>query len=393
MATLEDLKLLFQNKQPNPWSSLLQGQSVPEDQNASFDPNIGNGSMQLPQAQSDMATPPMVQPDFSGESGSVSGASTSMNPEMLKIYKQMMDKSNESIGNQKDYLEKLKGYSDKVRNTKLDPDFTALMMGSDAWNGTHFQNQYKKPMDEMQRDQLANQADLAVQNQLGNISKEELNMMKTQLGGLMQSERYKEAGNQKISEQDEKDRDKIMKIMDVDKTSGRTGAVGKAQMNVNQAQRIKALIDQYKDDPNKMPLTGPASVSELAIGLNSLLSSTGGSEESRKSLIPQSAKGKFSTLKQYFSNTPEPSEMGDFIQAAKDTLKREAETNQGQVDQYHQRINAALGDSRYSKRHPEEFKKLVGFYLNSDGGAAAPAGDAEAEKEAIYKKFPNLRPK
>lgn len=389
MATLEDLQWLLGPKARNPWSSMMdaQDQSAP---NASYQPN-------------DMAMPPMQQPDYPPQpkspdqpppqGGSFSVSGTSMNPEMLAMYKQILAKSKESIGTQKDYLERLKNYRADIEKQPLEPDYTGLMMASDAWNGTKFQPQYKAPIDENQKRALAQHADLQVQNQLGNISKEELNMLKTQQEGLMQSLKYKEAGDSKVSDQDEKDRQNLMKALDTDKSSGRFTPVGKSQSNINQAQRIQALLDQYQADPNKMPLTGPASLSEIAIGLNSLLSATGGSEESRKSLIPSSARGKYSTLEQFILNEPVGANMEAFVKNAADTLKREQQTNQKQIDSYHDKLKNAWGLGRYAKRHPEEFNKLVNFYTTPNEAAQPAQGGGQGgsyqdpEKEKRYQEW------
>ncbi len=221
----------------------------------------------------------------------------------------------------------------------------------------------------------------------------------------MQNKKYSEAGNNKASEQDEKDLQALIKARDVEKSSGRFSPVGKAQANVFQAQRIKALIEQYKKDPNSMPLTGPASLSEVAIGLNSLLSATGGSEESRKSLIPQSARGKFTTLEQYLTNRPVGAEMAEFVKNAQDTLNRETQTNQKQVDDYKAELKRVYGLGRYASRHPDKFDYIFDFKRpGSSPTEEVPTGssskqkgrsinDIDADLEKMYKEYPDMRPR
>lgn len=400
MPTPQELQILMgmQGKtQQNPWSSMMSNPDVGENQSSYLPP-----TEQAP-SQVDMAIPPMEQPTYGGAAevqsptsipsmnSSSSHVQTSMNPEMLAMYKKILAQSQGSIADQKESLKRLEGYRSNIENKSLEPDYTALMMASDAWNGTHFLPQYKKPMTDLEKNALLQQSDLGILNQKGVISKEELNMLHTQLGGLMQSEKYKEATAGKVGDQDEKDRQNLMKALDTEKASGRFTAVGKAQSNINQAQRIQALLDQYAKDPNKMPLTGPASLSEIAIGLNSLLSATGGSEESRKSLIPSSVRGRYSTLEQFVMNEPTGANMAAFVHNAADTLKREQQTNQKQIDAYRDHVKGGWSLGRYAKRHPDEFNQLID---NFTAPAEAPAQtNIEAEKEAIYKQFPHLRPK
>lgn len=405
MASLEDLlKLMGQGSQGfnNPYSQMMSG--------GPQNPPPPMPVIPMSSSYSDMAVPPMVQPPVEGgisadepsaaslpppQAGDGGGfySSTSMNPEMLKMYKKILAQSDSSIQDQKNYLDRLKGYRSQIQNKPLDPNYTALMMASDAWNGTNFQPQYKAPINQDQKNALLQQADSGIQNQLGNISKEELASLKTQLGGLMQSEKYKEGAAGKVSEQDEKDRQNLMKALDTEKSSGRFTPIGKAQGNIFQAQRIQALLNQYQKDPNSMPLTGPASLSEVAIGLNSLLAANGGSEESRKSLIPSSVRGKYSTLEQFITNEPVGANMEAFVKNAQDTLQREQSTNQGQIDKYRDRIKNAWGLGRYAKRNPDEFNKLVDFYTAPAEGSASPqmeqpsngaAAFSDPEKEKRY---------
>lgn len=416
-AALKYLQSLgAQQPGPNqPWSQMLgQNFSSQPVQAQVRSPLASYADMPLPGGQAaSMAVPPMEQPKYSplpespDQSGSMSQGSVSMNPEMLSIYKKLQAEAQNSINEQRGYADKLKSYRDRVAQQELNPDYTALMMASDAWGGTHFQPQYKKPMTAEERDAQANAVDAAIAGQLGNISKEKLNMLKTQQEGLLQSQKFQEAGNQKMSDQDEKDRQALMKALDTEKSSGRFTPIGKAQGNIYQAERIQALIDQYKKDPNSMPLTGPASLSEVAIGLNSLLSATGGSEESRKSLIPSSLRGKYSTLEQFIMNEPRGANMEAFVKNASDTLSREKSTNQRQIDNYRNKLEGSWGLGRFAKRHPGEFGKMIDLYSSPSEQTQAPTptaasnaanpgpskSDIEAEKEAIYQKFPNLRPK
>lgn len=194
---------------------------------------------------------------------------------------------------------------------------------------------------------------------------------------LNQGIRQKEFGiNQGVqtSNHEESDAQALMKQLDTEKASGRFTPVGKAQSNIYQAQRINALFDQYKD-PNQMPLTGPSSLSEVAIGLNSLLSSTGGSEESRKSLIPSSLRGHFSTVEQFLSNGPTPAQMGEFVKNAKDTLNREILINQKQIDSYKNKIVQSNTGSRLARSNPDRFNNIVDSYLSAAPELSAPVSN------------------
>ncbi len=409
MISAEALKYLqgmgAEQPGPNtPWSQML-GQnfsSQPPAEEPTRSPVTSYADMAMPpMTQPELPAPPMALPDMGGESGGFSQSSVSMSPEMLALYREQMKETKSSIGEQTGYLDKLKAYGDRVRNAEQKPDYSALMMLSDAWGGTKFQNQYKKPTTQEERDAQANVVDNQIANQLGNISKEKLSMLKTQSEGLMQSQRYKEAGDSKMSDQDERDRQALMKALDTEKSSGRFTPIGKAQSNLYQAERIQALLDQYKADPNKMPLTGPASLSEIAIGLNSLLSATGGSEESRKSLIPSSVRGKYSTFEQFVMNEPRGANMAEFVHNAADTLDREKKTNAKQISDYRGKLENAWGLGRFNQRHPDQFKKMIDFYSQAPAEApampaaspASPASNVDAEREAIYQQFPHVRPK
>lgn len=166
MATLEELQELMNQGASGygkPWSQMLPG-NAPDVQ-----PQFPSEGLMMPEQE--MPAP-------------VGGSGGGIDPQARAIFNRLLSKQNEGIEGQKGYMKNLKDYRDREANRALDPNFSALMMASDAWGGTKFLPSYKEPMDAAGKSDRVANADMAVQKALGGITDDEINLLKTQFYGL-----------------------------------------------------------------------------------------------------------------------------------------------------------------------------------------------------------------
>lgn len=167
MATLEDIQLLMQQGAQgfnNPWSQIMQNPS--------------------PQAE---AQPPMSQPTYPEPEIPSYGSGSQVHqqdPQLMGLFNKLLARQNAGIDEQRKNLKTLEAYRDKEANRALDPDFTALMMASDAWGGTKFLPSYQRPQNDQEKAKEVLNADLMKQKALGGITDDEINLLKTQFYGL-----------------------------------------------------------------------------------------------------------------------------------------------------------------------------------------------------------------
>lgn len=291
------------------------------------------------------------------------------------------------LAEEKDIINRLKAYRDKMPTEAAGKDLGFLMAAADLWgnNGKQFlSGLYKRPETAAERQAAIAGVNKGIGDIANKLSDDEIKLRLAKLKGE-ENQMIKSAINQRKDEADrEKDLEALNKALDTEKSSGRFTPVGKAQLNLQNAERMQGLLDLYGKNANEMPLEGFGSVSELAIGLNAMLSSTGGSEESRKSLIPSTATGKYSTVQQFLSGKPTGAQLGEFINKAQELLDRERLINAKQITGYKDKIKNVYGLGRLAKHDPETFDRVVNIHLGD--AALQPrqeAGGIDLETKAL----------
>lgn len=139
-----------------------------------------NQWMKMLQAQQD-EQPPVEQPEYPAVQ--YPEPQGQFAPQQIAFMNQILQKGVEGIDAQKAGAKKIDDYRDREANRPLDPDYTALMMASDAWNNTKFLPSYKTPQSDQDRSKTVLEADLLKQKALGGITDDELNLLKTQFYG------------------------------------------------------------------------------------------------------------------------------------------------------------------------------------------------------------------
>lgn len=108
------------------------------------------------------------------------------------VMNQLLQASIRGIGEQRNQLDEIKGYKDKVQNYDQKMDLTGLMMLSDAWGGTNFQQNYERPVNQMERDAMILQSDKDILSGYQSVADDEVNALKNLLSYRMDKENQKE---------------------------------------------------------------------------------------------------------------------------------------------------------------------------------------------------------
>lgn len=136
---------------------------------------------------------------------------------------------------------------------------------------------------------------------------------------------------------------------DLDWNKNVRSAYGVTAQGFHRAERIEGLVTQYKNlniDQREM--------SELAIGLNSMLQGSNQSAQKQvEGLIPKSARGNISKLQEWLTNEPQGLNQQKFVQRMLNDAQREKSVMQGQLLR-----DARQKISKYpdvEKNYPEEW--------------------------------------
>jgi hypothetical protein len=184
----------------------------------------------------------------------------------------------------------------------------------------------------------------------------------------------------KMSDQDEKDRQALVKNLEYDKASGRTTVVGRAANNLFAANKVESLTKLYPD-LNQMP---PQQVHELANAFNQLVSPGNPNVTIYEDIVPKSAWGNVSAIENYLTNNPGGANQGKFVDNLLKSVSVEKQAASNQIQGFIDRYAKSQETSRFYKRRPEDFKQIVGTFVDSlksqtqdqTGQVPAPAGSA-----------------
>jgi hypothetical protein len=151
------------------------------------------------------------------------------------------------------------------------------------------------------------------------------------------------------------------------------GGVGKDQIaRLNNIGRTEPLIAQMLDQPGG---GDPRQMRELATRIDSVLRGTPNGQqaiEGINALVPQTARGKFASWLEWFSNNPQGTEQQSFIKRYADTLGREKNAIQGQVAQMAESRAPTL---RLLKQHyPEDYQAQLDSILKNPQLTGEPTG-------------------
>lgn len=125
---------------------------------------------------------------------------------------------------------------------------------------------------------------------------------------------------------------------DIDSFKARSNTpTGKAQENINRAERLEALVfkaNRGEFNPMEVDNLTPYEMTELAIGLANML--TGGSTAAQstiKKLTPDTAKSYLLKNLSWLSNKPIGADQQAFTERFANTIRREKQVNQNQINQ------------------------------------------------------------
>jgi len=157
---------------------------------------------------------------------------------------------------------------------------------------------------------------------------------------------------------------KLAKAMkdDLDADKGRSGNFGQISAKVQSAERLEGLVQSFKD--GNLP---PAQMEELALGLSNMLAPGGGTSRAQvEALVPHTAIGDASKLKNWLFNEPGGSNQQKFVEQMSHTIQREKDIANGQLNQIRSQrlpIHAEL-----KKRSPDMYNALLHSYKMDGSG-------------------------
>lgn len=199
---------------------------------------------------------------------------------------------------------------------------------------------------------------LSGEEQIKNMQAQQENQIKQQ-NANSESKKVSMMGEYKIDGVKQKYADSLKKDLDPD--AGRTGNFGQVSAKVLASDRLKTLVDSYKD--GNLP---PQQMEELALGLSNMLAGSGGASRSQvEALVPHTWTGQKANVQQWLLNEPTGADQQKFVQAMIHTVEREKETANNQLNTIReQRLSA---HKQYAKMDPEGFRsQLQSYGLNPD---------------------------
>lgn len=162
-----------------------------------------------------------------------------------------------------------------------------------------------------------------------------------------------EQRNDKLSD------DLVIKMQkDLDPNQARGGNLAKNQAQMDQADRLKALYTESNGDIRNLD---SRQIEELAIGMNKMLSgSSQGSSSQVEALVPKTARGNASKLKEWLLNDPQGTNQIEFVKRMAETVERERQVAGNQIKNAQvQRLSAY---NKLKKADPERYKQVLNAY-------------------------------
>lgn len=193
--------------------------------------------------------------------------------------------------------------------------------------------------------------------------------------------------------------DLVMKMQkDLDPNQARAGNLARNQAQVDQSDRLKGLYTESNGDIRNLD---SRQMEELAIGMNKMLSgSSAGSTTQVEALLPKTAVGNSSKLKEWLLNDPQGTNQIEFVKRMAETVDRERQIAQNQVKNAQvQRLSAY---DKLKRSDPERYKQVLNSYgidesdLDEKGHYVSPKknqSSAMAQSNTVRMKDPqgNIR--
>jgi hypothetical protein len=174
--------------------------------------------------------------------------------------------------------------------------------------------------------------------------------------------------------QDEKTRNEFVKLQEsLDPTKARSGAFGDQYKIVNQADRLKTLLNKAASGMN---LTAPE-LEEVAIAQAKILGGAGGTSRSQvQALVPHSLTGEVSKAWSWLSNNPTGTGQQEFVKRMAKTIDREQDLAKSELKKI---IDKRVTVRRHLKdKNPELYKDVLNEAYSS-------VGITEGQKSSVEK--------
>jgi hypothetical protein len=212
---------------PSPWTSMSDLNEIWRQAPSN---NVGNGAtgtwQPSPQEnvnqqnlQSPSDTPEMDPWVMGGFGGSGSRSIPADMGAINQLIGQMDGKNLEGVQLQKEQIEKLKQYRDKMPEGSGGMDLTGLMSLADAWGGpsNHFAQTYKRPDTADERAAKKAAVDLQIAGQGGKLTDDELGILKDKLSGEIAKLHYGQIKSAQNSNDMDKFGERIVNKYNADK--------------------------------------------------------------------------------------------------------------------------------------------------------------------------------
>lgn len=137
---------------------------------------------------------------------------------------------------------------------------------------------------------------------------------------------------------------------DMDADRGRSGNFGQISAKVQQADRLKTLVQSYKN--GDLP---PAQMEELALGMANMLAGSNGSSRAQvEALVPHTWWGGKQNAQQWLMNEPMGAGQQKFVEQMAHTIDRERDTANEQLNQI--RASRLSSHDRFKKMAPDQYQ-------------------------------------
>lgn len=143
----------------------------------------------------------------------------------------------------------------------------------------------------------------------------------------------------------------------LDPSAFRSGAFGDSKKVFDRGERLRTLVDATFEQPGG---ADSRQIAELAIGLQNMLSGGTGSTTEVMSLLPKSAVGNANKISEWISNNPTGAGQQKFVNRLRDTIYREMDITQAQMDRT--RIQRLANFSDLKKIDEEKYNNTLESY-------------------------------
>lgn len=139
-----------------------------------------------------------------------------------------------------------------------------------------------------------------------------------------------------------------------EETQSSRSTIGRASNGVYSAQKIDALLQQADKQGGAVT---PQQLAEIARSLDNMISGGSSTVSGMEHLLPDTAKGRYSNAMSFIQSKPEPVELKEFLNLARDTTNRELDVSKHVIKDYKTKIRSSYDD--LAQTAPEAYNRVL----------------------------------